>query len=170
MIRHKEKNQKCKPECIGKKMHVEEASTCVEPSSNQVPLVEGQLQREKSNVQMGKKKRLLKRIGGELLDVERTRAFNLVEVGQLLMDSKTTTFTFCPLIILHIRAVLAIVPPLHTTHISEGRGPYSCSKMVHNPRGSPLVATNGEVEWSASMHICFSKTNASVTLTRNSMG
>eukprot|EP01018_Ginkgo_biloba_P033178 Gb_12392 [translate_table: standard] len=38
MIRYKEKKQKCKAECIEKKMHVEEASTCVEPSSNQVPL------------------------------------------------------------------------------------------------------------------------------------
>eukprot|EP01018_Ginkgo_biloba_P016421 Gb_29503 [translate_table: standard] len=61
MIRHKWKKQKCKLECIGKKMHVEEASTRVEPSSDQVPLVEDRLQREKSNVQMGKKKRLLKR-------------------------------------------------------------------------------------------------------------
>eukprot|EP01018_Ginkgo_biloba_P024146 Gb_15672 [translate_table: standard] len=36
-------------------MHVEEASTCVEPSSNQVPPVEDQLQRKKSNVQTGDK-------------------------------------------------------------------------------------------------------------------
>eukprot|EP01018_Ginkgo_biloba_P025780 Gb_03391 [translate_table: standard] len=64
IFRQKEKKQKCKLECIGKKIHVEEALTCVEPSSNQVPLVENQLQREKSNVQMGKKKRLLKRSWG----------------------------------------------------------------------------------------------------------
>eukprot|EP01018_Ginkgo_biloba_P024451 Gb_34908 [translate_table: standard] len=56
MIRHKEKKEKYKLECIGKKMHVEEASTHVEPSSNQVPPVEDRLQREKSNMQMGKKK------------------------------------------------------------------------------------------------------------------
>eukprot|EP01018_Ginkgo_biloba_P011699 Gb_05181 [translate_table: standard] len=61
MIRHKEKKQKYKPKCIGKKMHVEEALTHVEPSLNQVPPVEDQFQREKSNVQMGKKKSLLKR-------------------------------------------------------------------------------------------------------------
>eukprot|EP01018_Ginkgo_biloba_P011777 Gb_39282 [translate_table: standard] len=64
MIRHKEKKQKCKLECIRKKIHVEEASTLVDASSNQVPPLEDQLQREKSNVQMGKKKRLLKRSWG----------------------------------------------------------------------------------------------------------
>eukprot|EP01018_Ginkgo_biloba_P037251 Gb_19186 [translate_table: standard] len=61
VIRHKDKKQKCNLECIKKKMHVEEASTCVEPGSNQVSPIEARLQREKSNVQMGKKKRLLKR-------------------------------------------------------------------------------------------------------------
>eukprot|EP01018_Ginkgo_biloba_P020549 Gb_02891 [translate_table: standard] len=57
----KEKRQKCKPECIEMKVHVEEASTHGKPSPNQVPLVENQLQRENSYVQMGKKMRLLKR-------------------------------------------------------------------------------------------------------------
>eukprot|EP01018_Ginkgo_biloba_P003804 Gb_04012 [translate_table: standard] len=62
-IQHKEKKLKCKLECIGKKIHVEEALTHVEPSLNQVLPIEDQLQREMSNVQMGKKKRLLKRVG-----------------------------------------------------------------------------------------------------------
>eukprot|EP01018_Ginkgo_biloba_P038129 Gb_13197 [translate_table: standard] len=118
MIQHKEKKQKCKPESIRKKIHVEEGSTLVD----QVPPVEDELQSKKSSVQVGKKKRLLKSswnsqetkgevksqkpictsvflptyakmlyfaaIGGQLFVLERTRAFNLIEVARLLMESK----------------------------------------------------------------------------------
>eukprot|EP01018_Ginkgo_biloba_P026054 Gb_09339 [translate_table: standard] len=62
-IQHKERKQKCKPKCLRNKIHVEEALTRVEPSLKQVPPIEDQLQREKSYVQMAKKKRLLKSWG-----------------------------------------------------------------------------------------------------------
>eukprot|EP01018_Ginkgo_biloba_P002443 Gb_38370 [translate_table: standard] len=63
MLWHKEKKQKCKPECIKKKLQVEGHTLVVEHGLNDVPPVEDQLQREKSNVQVGIKKRLKEELG-----------------------------------------------------------------------------------------------------------